>query len=132
MGQFLIASSEYFGLYDAVQKYSHYPESDSDSNSWYPLSPSRESESESISTSVAKSQCYINTFVIKTTTLHLFFFIHTVMYADNANLFESGANWSQNPFPVKFILAIIKIKVYLIHFGRIYNRLGVNIPLHFL
>ena len=75
MGQFLIASSEYFGLYNAVQKYSHYPESDSDSSCWHPLSPSQESESESISASVAKSQCYIHTFVwtIKTTTLHLFF-----------------------------------------------------------
>ena len=63
MGQFLIASSEYFGLYDAVQKYSHYPESDSDSSCWHPLSPSQESDSESISASVAKSQCYIHTFV---------------------------------------------------------------------
>ena len=46
--------------------------------------------------------------------------------------FNLAQNWTQNPFAVKFILAMIKIKVYLIHFGRIYNRLGVNVPLHFL
>ena len=29
--------------------------------------------------------------------------------------FNLAQNWTQNPFPVKFILAVIKIKVYLIH-----------------